>query len=256
MTKRQKFVLTSLVLAGGFFTIQVSDFLFRYEAIVVIILASFLLSLWALRESLRIDATLLTLILPVLFTAGVGFFYFLLPGTLLARAPVVFLYALGMYAILLSANIYAVASLRTIALLRTAHAVGFLLTLVSAFFLFDTLLSFRSFAFFNAAVAGGLTFPLVLQNLWSIDLQEKISGQILRFSGVSALAALEISFMISLWPVTVTVGSLFLTTILYIILGITQASLQGRLFERTLREYLLVGLAVFGAVFLSAKWGG
>lgn len=264
MTKRQKFVLSSLLLSGGMFAIKTfnfefSAFLFPYEAIGGLVLLSALFSFWGLRESMRLDSTILTIVLPILFTFGAGFFYFYLvrPASFLESFPIIpVIYAIGMYATLLGSNIYAIASLRTIALLRTAHAVGFLLTLIAAFLLFDSLLSFNSYPWVNGIVAVLVAFPLVLQNLWSIELSDKISRGALSLALVASIASGELAFMISLWPVTVTVGSLFLTTLLYVLLGVTQASLQGRLFKKTLREYLLVGFIVFVAVFLSAKWGG
>ncbi|MBI4059311.1 hypothetical protein HY404_03680 [Candidatus Microgenomates bacterium] len=256
MSKRRKFLLTSGILSSAFLFIQLSNFLFRYEAILVVIGVSLILSFWALRDSLRFNATVLTLVLPVLFTAGVGLFYFLLPASQLARLPVVLLYGLGMYALLLTSNIYNVASIRTIALLRAAHAVGFLLTLLASFFLFDTLWSFRLYPHFNALIAAFLALPLLLQNLWSIELSDKISRRVWQLAGVAGLIVGEISFMISLWPLTVLVSSLFLTSILYVILGLTQAYLQNRLFAKTVKEYLLVGLVVAIAVYVSARWGG
>lgn len=257
MSKRQKFVLSSSLLAGFFLAAQLSNVFFGYGLILAVVLASLILSFWSLKEALRFDASLLALILPVAFTLGAGFFfYLLLPPSLLVRVPVIFLYALGMYAILLGANIYAVASLRTIALLRTAHAVGLVLTLLTAFFLFDSLFSFRSYPWVNGLLAGVIAWPLFLQNLWSFTLEEKITPAIWQFSIAGALVVSQLSLMISFWPVTVTVGSLFLTTILYISLGIMQAFLLGRLFNKTIREFLMVGLVVFVAVFLSARWGG
>ncbi|MEK7182579.1 MAG: hypothetical protein AAB694_00260 [Patescibacteria group bacterium] len=256
MSKRRKFIFTSIILAGAFLIIQLTDVLFRYEAIVAVIVGSGILSLWSLREAVGRNATLLTLVLPVAFTAGVGFFYFLLPSALLARLPVVFLYGLGMYALLLTANIYNVAAIRTIALLRAAHAVGFLLTLAASFFLFDTLWSFRLTPWVNGGGTLLLSFPLVLQSVWSIELEERLSRRLILWSVVVSAVLGEIGFMISLWPVTVVVASLFLTTVLYVLLGLLQAELVGRLFARTVKEYLLVGLVVLLAVYLSSKWGG
>ena len=68
------------------------------------------------------------------FYGAVAFFYFLLPVRWLTRIPVVVLYAVGIYALLLTENIYNVAADRTIALLRAAHSVGYLLTLDNVFF--------------------------------------------------------------------------------------------------------------------------
>ena len=51
------------------------------------------------------------------------------------------------------------------------------------------------------------------------------------------------------------VGSLALTTSLYIILGLGQHYISERLFRRTLNEYVGVGVAVLLVIFLTTRWG-
>lgn len=256
MTKRQKFVISSGLLTLGFFLIQFVDFDWRYQAIAALTLLSVVLIFWSLREELGRDATLLTFILPSFFTAGVGLFWFLLPTTLLTRIPILGLYALGIYALLLTSNIYTVATDRTIALLRAAHAVGFLLTLVTGFLLFDTILSLRWDFWANGAIVGLVAFPLFLQGFWSIELERVLPYEIIYLSAGLALVVAQISAILSFWPVTVAVGALGLTTIVYMGLGLGQAKLQQRMFERTVKEYFLVGAIVFITMFLTARWGG
>lgn len=260
MSKRKKFIISAAVLSGAFLILLLTNFLFRYEVIILVTVASFFVCAWALRDTLGRNFSLLTLILPVFFTGGVGFFYFLLPPTSvfssLLRFLIVILYALGMYALLLTANIYNVAAIRTIALLRAAGAVGFLLTLATSFFVFDTIWSFHLAPWFNSPLVGLLSFPLVLQSLWSVELSQRPTKEMWQLVGIISLIMGEIAFMLSFWPVTVLVASLFLTSILYVTIGLSQAKIAGRLFAKTMREYLLVGVIVFIAVFLSARWGG
>lgn len=255
MTKRQKFVTSSVLLAAGFFLTQFVDLDLKYQAIGTLSFFSIVFSFWSLRGGLGVNATLLALVLPAFFTAGVGLFYFLLPTTLFTRVPILILYAVGVYALLLTANIYAVSAVRTIALSRAAHAVGFVLTLVSAFFLFDTLLSLRPFFWINGGGALLISFPLFLQGLWSVELEKKINKEILYLSIVLSVVVGETAAILSFWPVSVPVGSLALTTVAYIGLGLGQAKLQQRLFAKTVREYLLVGAVVFLATLLAARWG-
>ena len=66
----------------------------------------------------------------------------------------------------------------------------------------------------------------------------------------------EISLLLYFWPVTVVVGSIFLTIGMYVLLGLGQASLEGRLFKATIREYLTIGIVVFLAMLFAPKWGG
>lgn len=256
MTKRQKFVLSSLILASGFLFLQFVDTDFRYHVIAGLVLLSVVFAFLSLRDGLDLNAELLVLILPGFFTAGVGLFYFLLPPNKIIGIPVLILYAIGVYALLLTANIYTVAASRTIGLLRAAHAVGFLLSLLTAFLLFDTLLSLRLNFAVNGLSVFILSLPLFLHGFWSIELEERISQEVLLMSGVFALVLGQIASVLSFWPVTVAVGSLALTTVVYLGLGLGQAKLQQRLFAKTTREYFLIGAVVFLTMFLTARWAG
>jgi len=260
MTKRQKIIAASLILSAGFLAIQFTqEGSFRYQAIAGLSLLALLLSIISLREGLDIKrrpATLLTLVLPPLFTAGVGLFYFLLPASLLARLPVIIPFAVGIYALLLTANIYSVAAVRTIQLARAAQAVGFILTLVTAFLLFDTVWSFRFPAYFNAPLVGLITFPLMLHALWSVQLEENISVSVWQISLVSSLCLAELALVLSFWPLSVVVASLSLTTAIYAILGLSQAKLTGRLFAKIVKEHLFFAGLFLLVVLATTSWKG
>lgn len=256
LTKRIKFVITAVLLSAGLFIIQLANVSWRYQAICFLTILTFLLSAWSLKEGLTGIKWLTVLILPTLFTAGVGLFYFLLPSAWLARLPVAGLYGLGLYALLLTENIFSVAAIRNIQLFRAANAVGFLLTLLTAFFLYDTILSFRLSFWLNFLLVFLLSLPLFIQGLWSVNLEEKISQQILFYSLALSLIVAEGALALSFWPVTVSAGSLALITIMYVVLGLTQYYLSQRLFKKTINEYLTVGIIVFAVIILTTHWGG
>lgn len=200
--------------------------------------------------------TLLSLVLPTLYTVGVGLFWFLLPATIFTRLPVVILYGLGIYALCLTSNIYTVAAIRTIALLRAAKGVGFVITLVTLFLIFDAILSLRIPVWFTAPAVAVISLPLFLQGFWVVPLEKTISKEVYLISLVSSLIVGEIAALLYFWPVTVVVGSLFLTVSAYMLLGLGQAKLESRLFSLTIREYLVVGILVFLGMFLATRWGG
>lgn len=256
LSKRQKSVLTAAFLALGLLAIQLLDFSWRYPAIGLLALLTYPLSAWALKEGLGGVKWLTVLILPVLFTVGVGLFFFLIPGNWLTRFLVALVFAGGMYVLLLTENIFAVAAIRTIQLLRSAHAAGFLLTLVTAFFLYDTILSFRLSFWFNFLLVGLVSLLLFLSSLWSVNLEEKITLRLWLYSFSLTLILAEMALAFSFWPVTITSGSLFLVTSMYILLGLSQHQLSGRLFKRTVTEYLAVGAAVLFIMLLTTHWGG
>ncbi len=254
MTKRMKLVIVAVALSLGLLGIQSIDVDARYQAIGLLAGVAYGLSAWALFNDLKGMEWLTVLILPVLYPVAVALFYFLLPVRLLSRVMILSIFGIGMYALLLTENIFSVAAIRTIQLLRAAHAVGFLLTLLVAFFLWDTLFSFRLAPWWNALGVGITSLPLILQGLWSVNLEEKISREVVNNSLGLSWGLTSLALMISFWPVTITIASLFLVTGLYVGLGLIQNRISGRLFKKTVTEYLWVSGLVAGLTFLLARW--
>ena len=255
INKRIKFIISALLLSLGLLLIQWLDVSWRYQAIGFLALLAYGLSAWSLIEGLNGIEWLTVLILPTLFTVGIGLFYFLIPSDWLVRLPVIILYGVGIYALLLTENIFSVAATRTIQLLRSAQAVGFLLTMVTSFFIYDTIFSFRLDPWLNFLFIGLISLPLILQALWYIDLEEKLNTRVWFYSLVLSLVLGEAGLIFSFWPVSVAVGSLALTSVVYTGLGLVQHKLSERLFRRTINEYLGVGLIVLIVIFLTTHWG-
>lgn len=256
MSKRKKFLISSLVLSLGFVAIQLIDNQYRIFSIVLLSALTAGFFAWSLIEGLGKNMTLLTLILPTLFTAGVGMFWFLLPVSIYARLPVVVFYGIGIYALGLTMNIFTVAAIRTIALLRAARGVGFVLTLVTSFLVYDAIISFKIPFWASSPLISLFSFPLLLQGFWTIPLEKDYIPSLASISLVSSLVIGEVALGLGFWPVTLVGGSLFLTVAVYILLGLGQATLEQRLFLQTIREYLLVGVVVFAGMLLATHWGG
>lgn len=256
MSKRRKFVITSLLLSLGFIGIQFLADQNRFWAIGILSVVTIVLFLWSLWDGLGRNMTLLTLVLPAVFTAGVGIFWFLLPANIYTRIPIVIFYGIGIYVLCLTMNIFSVAAVRTIALLRAARGVGFVLSLVTSFLVFDTILSLRSGIYILSPLALLVSFPLYFQGFWMVNLEKEFSPKILLLSVVSSLVTAEVSLLLFFWPVSVVVGSLFLTVTFYMLLGLGQAEAEDRLFPGIIREHLVVGLLVFIAMLFATHWGG
>ena len=227
----------------------------RYIAIAFLTLATIGLTLWGLKEDLQKVGWLMAPILPTLLTASVNLFYFLLPEKTLVRTILFILFFISMYAVLLTENIFTVAAIRTIQLLRAAQALGFVFSLIVAFMLFDTIFSFRLLPWFNGLLAMIVALPIVIQGVWSSVLEDHLTREIMFYSLALSWVIGQGAFYISMWPVTIVIASLFLVTILYVGLGIIQQAMVGRLFRQTTREYLQVGFIVFVIVLLASQWG-
>ncbi len=255
LSKRQQFVVVVLLLTIGLVTTQLIPIEQRLQAVGIFALSSFLLSLFSLREDLKGIEYLVLPILPVMFTVAVCFFYFLLPERWLTRVPTAILYGFLMYAILLTENIYNVARIRSIQLLRAAHSVGFLVTIITAFLLFDTALSFHLTSYYNAILVFAISFPLTVQLLWSMVLESRISKSIITGSLVCSLTLAQSAYFLSFWPVNITIFSIFLTTLFYSISGLIREKLIDRLFPNTIREFLGVALVTFLLLAFITRWG-
>jgi hypothetical protein len=255
MSKRQKFILTSVILSLGMFFIQEIDITYRYLAIFMISGLGIGLSIWSLFEALVGISWITAVILPTFFTAGVGFFYFLLPQNLLARLLIAILYAIGIYALLLTENIFSVAAIRTIQLFRAAQAVGFILTLFTFFLMIDTIFSLGLTFYENLFLVSIFSFPLFLQGLWSIYLENNLNKRIIFFSIFIALAVAEIASILSFWPLTITIRAVAVTTYAYVLFGLIQAEFQDRLFKQTIWEYSGIGLIILIILMLTTQWG-
>jgi hypothetical protein len=256
MTKRRKFVVTSLLLSIGFSVIQFLPENLRFISIGILGLLTLLLFIWSVYEGLGFDMTLASLILPVFFTVGVGLFWFLLPSNIYARIPIIILYGIGIYALCLTANIYTVAAIRTIALLRAARGVGFVLSLLTFFLVFDTVLSLRWPIYLSFFLVFLVSIPLYLQSYWSVDLDKKLSLSIFILSLVASLVTGEMATALFFWPTSTAVGSLFLTVSSYALMGLGQAKVEGRLFVQTVREYMAIYIIVFIGMFFATSWSG
>lgn len=256
ISKRQKFLISSLVLSGGFVVINYLQLLSRSFSIGLLGILTVILFSWSLKDGLRLDATLSTLILPTMYTIGVGIFWFLIPASTYARIPIILIYGFGIYVLCLTLNIYTVSAVRTIALLRAARGVGFVLTLFTFFLLFNVLLSLKSSFIVTTVSVMLISTPLFFQGYWTIVLKHKPGKDLILTTLISSLMVGEVAFGLFFWPVTVVVGSLFLTIAVYMILGLGQAKLEGRLFQQTIREYLAVGVLVFFGMFIATRWSG
>lgn len=255
LSKRQQFVVVTLLLTAELISTQLISGSLQIEVWFFLGLSAYFMSAFVLRQELSGWEFVTLLTLPTFYTVAVFLFYFLLPTRWLTRLPIAALYATGMYAILLTENIYNVAAERNIQLLRAAHSVGFLLTLVTVFFLVDTVLSLHLPVYFNILLGIAITLPLTLQALWSVELTPQISSKTWLGSLVTTAIITQLLLVFSFWPIGVTIEALFITTVFYSLVGMFQQYLVERLFSKTIREYVTVMVLVFILVLVTTRWG-
>ena len=256
LTKRQKIIISAVLLTIGLLSTQLVDFNLRFKFIAGLFVLSYILSVWALWEGLNLTKALILMVLPSFFTVALASFYFLLPVRWLTRLPVAFTFGLTFYLLLLAQNVFNVASLRTIPLYRAASTASFLFTLLSAFFLFNVIYAFNLWFFWNGLAVFIISFPLILQVIWSLNMEDKVSTAIVVQSFILSLILGELALSFSFWPTPTTIWPLILSSSMYVLLGLATQVLKDRVNRRVVWEYLGIGLAVLVVGFLTTSWTG
>lgn len=259
LDKQQRFIIQTVILSAGLLVTQLIWTDYRLSMVLVLSILSYILTAWSLKEDIQGVEWILLFILPVFFTAAVSLFYFLLPSRWISRLIASIIFAIGTYTIVRAENIYNVAAERSIGLLRVAQTVGLLITLVIMFFSTIVVYSLRAPFWLNMLLIALLSFILALQSLWTIKLETKLSKQLLIYSSIIGLTIGEIVGILSFFPIFrssgLAIGALFICSVYYSTVGLTQQYLMGRMFTNTTREYIVSFLLMITLLLISTKWG-
>lgn len=254
MRKRERFIIGACILALGLLITQFVPLVFRLLASFLFFVISYGVSAWALREDVEGIEWVTVVPLPAFYAVSVSLFYFLLPENLLSKIAIFIVFGVGMYALYLTSNIYAVAKVRTIQLLRAAHAVGLFMLLVATVLFANVIFSYHLPFWMNMLTIFITTFPLIFMFLWSIELKPTIGKHQVVQSLSIALILAEIAGVLSFLPSTIWWSSLIITTLVYTVLGLLHSKVIGRLFQNTLLEYVFALGVVFIAFFIFLQW--
>ncbi|PIR80097.1 MAG: hypothetical protein COU25_01920 [Candidatus Levybacteria bacterium CG10_big_fil_rev_8_21_14_0_10_35_13] len=242
--KRQKFIISVLILSIGLF---IAEYILGRGGIILVFILSFLTSFFlyfALRNDFRENFSPQALILPFFYSLAIGLFYLLVPARFITRIGMTFLYALGLYSLFLSENIFAISSVRTIQLLSGARTVSLVLTMLSYFFISNVVFSFHINVFLTLILIFLYTFPMLLHAFWTYTLEKNLSKYIFWVFSLS-ICLVEVAAFLWFSLGSPTVIALFLTAICYVVLGLAHAWLEKRLFRSVILEYFWVTIISF-----------
>lgn len=255
LEKRQKFGIGVAILSLGLF---LAEYAFNgYGVLIAAFLAivSDLLLFWAIRDDLRNNFSAQVFVLPFLYSLAFGLFSFLTPARILTRIVLTTLYAIGLYSVFLSENIFTVASIRTIALLNSARIVSLVISLIGYFFLSNTIFSLRIGIIPTAILILVVSALFVMHAIWTYTLEKSLKKDFI-WIGIISMCLLEIAIVLWFWPTSPTIVSLFLTCVWYVLIGLSHVWLDKRLFRNVLWEYIWVaGIAVVILISLT-QWQG
>lgn len=241
--KRQKFILSVLILSLILFS---SEQLFGKRGVYVAFLVSVLTDIfiyWAVRKDLKDNFSPHIFILPFFYSLACALFYFLFPARLLVRIGMTSIYAIGLYSLLLSENIFVVSSIRTIALLSSARTVSFIITILTYLFLTNVIFSLHASIFLTLLLIFILSFFLTLHSFWTHVLDNKLTSNLL-WVFLLAVCSVELALSVWFWPAIPMLIGIFLAGFFYVFIGLSQVWLDRRLFKNVMWGYVWISFFV------------
>lgn len=245
LRRREKFVLVGIFLSLLLFVTQSVEISYRYFMIVGFGLVTYFVSAWSLADDLQKHEWLTILPIPTLYGLSISVFNLFVPTSWWSKVLLFFFFAMGMYAILLSSNIFSVAKARTIQLYYAAQTISLFFILLISFLLTSTVFMMRLPIWLIVMLIGVGHFPLVYSAIWSVRLESKIDREELLISLLPTLVVMQLTLALSFLPLETWTIALLIMSVLYLFLNFTQSYLKGRLFEKTIREYLVVAISIY-----------
>lgn len=263
LTKRQRFVTGVLILSTLLF---ITDHFLARSSFVVLIFLSILSNVflyWALHKDLKEHFSPQVFILPFLYTMGFGLFSPLIPARILADLTLSIIYAIGLYSLFLSQNIFTISGVRTIALLSGARTVSFVITIFTFLLITTVIFSVNLNVFIALGLFFIVSFLLTMQSIWTYTLEKSIRKNIV-YVLLLAICQLEVAMLLWFWPnrswllssfdPPPVLISLFLTGFFYICIGLSHLWFEKRLFKSTLWEYVWIGFIVLVFLVAFTSW--
>jgi len=255
LSKRQKLVIATIFLT---LCLLVSEIFSGVNHIFI----GFILSIFTtiaiyviLRKDVKGSFFYPLFVLPFFYTLSVSIFYLLIPPRLLSIIVLTLFYAFGLYSLFLTQNIFAVSSVKTINLLRSARIVSFVITVLVHFLMVNIIFSLRLPVYVTPILIGLLGGLLNIQSLWVYVLEKAQLKELATYSLVIGLLLTQLSFVLAIWPIDASIYAIFLTGIFYTYSGLSHAWFEKRLFKGVLWEYIWVGFLSVFILLAFAKWG-
>jgi hypothetical protein len=252
--------LASILAAVLFFIFIAMPYELRYFALGFDVILLVLLIWWGLmiKKGVSMLIRLMTIFLPVGFFIGYGLFTAIIPYNFIAGLIESIFLGIFIYIIFLVQNVFLFAvGYKTVPLYRAAYTVGSILMLLTTFFLFDSLFSFNLSYWLNMIFVFAICMLVFAYHFFSVSIELTDDGKnldIRSYIVVPSFIMSQLALVFSFWPVGIFKGSIYLTAIIYIIAGLIQSDIRGRLFKRTILSFLWIGVAVVLGIILMTGW--
>lgn len=260
MPKRIRFLFASIFIALVFLVFLALPYEFRYYAMAVGVVLLVLI-MWFGLDIKKNTPTMIrnmTVVLPGSFFIGYGLFAAIIPYSLITGIILSVFLGIIVYVIFLVENVFLFAvGYKTVPLYRAAYTVGSIIMLLTAFFLFDSLYSFSLSYWLNMVMVYIISVWLFAYHYFSVTIELPDDGSKLDIRSYVLLPPLlmsELALVLSFWPIGIFKGSIYLTAIIYVIAGLIQSDIRGRLFKKIWLNFTWIGIAIVLGIILMTGW--
>lgn len=257
MSKKFRYLISSLLATVGFYfflNLPYASYYYGLMVGLVLIVFCFWFGLGIVFDK-SIYIRLMSAVMPVAFFVGFALFVMLLPQSLFLTLIYSLFFGIINYVMFLVENVFLVAiGFRTPPLYRAAYTVGLILLLLSSFFLFNSLFSFKLIYWLNMLLVFVVSMVIFLYVFFSVTIELPDDGKsknVWYYILVPSLLMSELALVLSFWPVGIFKGSIYLVTIVYILSSLFQAELRDRLFKRTWQMFVWIGIAIILGIVLT-----
>jgi len=260
MSKRLRYLVSSILSAIGFYFFISLPYESHYYGLlvgIVLIVFCFWFGLGIIFEQ-SLYTRLMSALMPVGFFVGFGLFMALLPQNLLILLLSSVFFGFGCYVIFLVENVFLVSiGGRTPLLYRAAYTVGLMVSLLIAFFMFDSLFSFKFVYWLNALLIFAISIISFMYLFYSVTIELPDDGKeknMWAYVLIPSFLIAQLGLVLSFWPVGIFKGSVYLVVVVYIVSSLIQMDLRERLFKKSWLTFVWISIAVILGMILTTSW--
>ena len=238
--KRIRTILATGILTLGLFIATMLAFGQWWIVLPILCLVTFVAVYFALLEGIEGIEWLTLFIIPLSLSISFYLFYFLFPARWITRIPLLIIYTLLMYAIILTSNIFNVGAEKSLQLYRAAFSINYLSQILIIFILCNVILSFNLHFLLTTITVTTILFPFGVQMLWSLKPQITLDPKVIPLAALAAYMVSQIVLISSFITIPSSMVALLITATYYCLIGLMFHWLEERLFPQTVREYITV----------------
>jgi len=253
--KRLRYVISSASGAIILFIAVGVPYQQAWLMLILLIIAGYALTWFALLEDIKGIEWGTLFILPVIWTACWYLTFYMVPMRLLTRLVFSVMYPAVLYVIISAMNIFNVGVGRSIQLHRAAQAANYFVIVLVYYLVTRVILSFSMPCLVTGLLLGVVTFIVSIQHYWTLSPSVTISVQSVRMSAFQALAMTYLMILMSLLPfATESPLPIIVTGVYYVLSSLFAALGDEVLLERRLREFILVIIILALATLFTLHW--